>query len=192
MDSNSYIGRFAPSPSGSLHFGSLVAALASYLDARANHGVWLVRMEDIDPPREQPGAALAILKAIEAYGMKWDREVIYQSNRDSAYQHALDFLLQSHALYPCICSRKKLAGLNGVYPGYCRNSTTLPDQPYSLRLKCPDEGLNFVDLIQGSQTYNPSALGDFILRRKDQLYAYQLAVSVDDAFQGITHIGSGV
>ncbi|MDB2384563.1 tRNA glutamyl-Q(34) synthetase GluQRS [Endozoicomonas sp.] len=191
MDSTSYIGRFAPSPSGPLHFGSLVAALASYLDARANSGIWRVRMEDLDPPREQPGAALAILKAIDTYGMEWDGDVIYQSNRYPAYQSVLYSLLQSRALYPCTCSRKTLAGLNGMYPGYCRNNTTLPDHPYALRIKCPDKNTHFVDLIQGIQKCNLSELGDFILRRKDQRYAYQLAVSVDDAFQGVTHIVRG-
>ncbi|MDD7805759.1 MAG: tRNA glutamyl-Q(34) synthetase GluQRS [Endozoicomonas sp. (ex Botrylloides leachii)] len=186
-----YIGRFAPSPSGSLHFGSLVTALASYLDARAKMGLWLVRIEDIDPPREQAGAASQILKAIETYGMEWDGKVVYQSNRHCAYENALNTLSQYNMLYPCICSRKKLSLLKGVYPNYCRKNTPDVNQPYALRLKCPDKTLAFVDLIQDKQTYNLSSLGDFILKRKDKLYAYQLAVSVDDAFQGVTHIVRG-
>ena len=191
MDSKLYTGRFAPSPSGPLHFGSLVAALASYLDARAHQGSWLVRIEDIDPPREQPGAASLILQAIEAYGMEWDSDVIYQSDRYDIYQQVLDGLLVDGQLYPCTCSRKKLAGLNGVYPGYCRGNTVIPDEAYSLRLKCPDIQLHFIDQIQGDQLFSLAALGDFILRRKDLLYAYQLAVCVDDEFQQITHIVRG-
>ena len=192
MDSKPYIGRFAPSPSGSLHFGSLVAALASYLDARAHNGRWLVRVEDIDPPREQPGAAEDILRALEAYGMEWDGDVIYQSNRYSAYQQVIEELIENKLLYPCVCSRKKLAGLQGVYPGYCREVTGLSEEPHALRLKCSDQIISFVDLVQGSQTFQLASLGDFVIKRKDGLYAYQLAVTVDDAFQGITHIVRGV
>ena len=189
-----YIGRFAPSPSGPLHFGSLVAALASYLDARAHQGVWLVRMEDIDPPREPPGAADLILQALDAYGLHWDREVLFQSHRQAAYDDVLAALQQQQKLYPCTCTRKKLAGLNGVYPGYCRHvwQGATPAQPYGLRLLCQDTTIHFVDRIQGEQSYNLASLGDFLLKRKDGLYAYQLAVCVDDCFQGITHIVRGV
>ncbi|WP_330924466.1 tRNA glutamyl-Q(34) synthetase GluQRS [Candidatus Sororendozoicomonas aggregata] len=186
-----YTGRFAPSPSGPLHFGSLVTALASYLDARAHQGQWLVRIEDIDPPREQPGSALLILKALENYGMIWDGEVLYQSLRTGAYQHELERLLKQGLLYPCTCTRKRLAGLAGVYPGYCRSKTSMPQGPYSLRLQCPDQPVVFEDRIQGRQEQQLSALGDFILRRKDNLYAYQLAVCVDDAFQKISHVVRG-
>ena len=189
-----YIGRFAPSPSGPLHFGSLVAALASYLDARAHQGVWLVRMEDIDPPREPAGAADLILQALEAYGLHWDRDVLFQSQRHAAYDDALAALQQQQKLYPCTCTRKKLAGLNGVYPGYCCRvwQGAAPAQPHGLRLLCQDESIHFVDRIQGEQSYTLADLGDFLLKRKDGLYAYQLAVCVDDCFQGVTHIVRGV
>lgn len=189
-----YIGRFAPSPSGSLHFGSLVAAMASYLDARAHGGTWLVRIEDIDPPREPHGASGRILQALEAYGMLWDRDVLFQSHRHSAYDDVLTVLQQEHKLYPCTCTRKKLAGHNGVYPGYCRNvwQDAAPGEPHGLRLRCQDTVIHFHDRIQGEQSYNLAALGDFLLKRKDGLYAYQLAVSVDDAFQGVTHVVRGV
>ena len=191
MTSTSYTGRFAPSPSGPLHFGSLVAALASYLDAHANNGQWLVRMEDIDPPREQPGAASLILKTLETYGMYWHGSVLYQSDRTGIYQIILDDMLAKGQLYPCTCTRKKLAGNNGVYPGYCRNKTTIPDELFSLRLKCPAKEFSFDDRIQGRQTFSLGKLGDFILKRKDGLYAYQLAVCADDEFQNVTHIVRG-
>ncbi len=186
-----YIGRFAPSPSGPLHFGSLVAALASYLDARTHDGKWLVRMEDIDPPRESPEAATVILKALEAYRMYWDGDVLYQSSRSRAYQNVLDKLLGERQLYPCTCTRKDLSGLNGVYPGYCRERTILPEEPHSLRLKCPKKSIRFHDLIQGLKTFELQAIGDFILKRKDNLFSYQLAVSIDDAYQKITHVVRG-
>ncbi|USE37160.1 tRNA glutamyl-Q(34) synthetase GluQRS [Endozoicomonas sp. SCSIO W0465] len=187
-----YIGRFAPSPSGPLHFGSLVAALASYLDARAHHGKWLVRMEDIDPPREQPKAADQILKALDVYGLHWDDSVLFQSDRSEAYDDALDALLREEKLYPCTCTRKKLAGLNGVYPGYCRHRRVIPSQPHGLRLLCNNQIIQFQDRIQGDQSFALNTLGDFILKRKDGLYAYQLAVCIDDNFQGVTHIVRGV
>lgn len=189
-----YIGRFAPSPSGPLHFGSLVAALASYLDARAYNGEWLVRMEDIDPPREPPGAADLILQALDLYGLHWDRDVLFQSDRQEAYNDALAALRHEQKLYPCTCTRKKLAGLNGVYPGYCRNvwQDATPTQPHGLRLLCQDMTIHFADRIQGAQSYKLADLGDFLLKRKDGLYAYQLAVCVDDCFQGVTHIVRGV
>ncbi len=186
-----YTGRFAPSPSGPLHFGSLVAALASYFDARANHGKWLVRIEDIDPPREQPGAATLILQTLETYGLHWDDSVLFQSNRSQDYQDILDDLFKKQRLYPCTCTRKKLAGHNRIYPGYCRSRTILPDTPHSLRLKCSDEIISFDDQIQGKQSFDLSNLGDFILKRKDGLFAYQLAVCADDAFQQVTHVVRG-
>lgn len=191
MTQPSYIGRFAPSPSGPLHFGSLVAALASYLDACANQGQWLVRMEDIDPPREQPGAADLILKTLEAYGLFWHDSVLFQSQRTDVYQAVLDELLGQKKLYPCTCTRKKLAGQNGVYPGYCREQTIIPQEAHSLRLKCDHEMIVFNDQIQGRQSFDLGKLGDFILKRKDGLFAYQLAVCVDDEFQGITHVVRG-
>lgn len=192
MDSTPYIGRFAPTPSGALHFGSLVAALASYLDARAHHGIWRVRMEDIDPPREQPGASADILKTLDAYGLHWDGPVLYQSQRQSAYLDALAQLRQRDLLYPCFCTRRQLAGLDGVYPGYCRGPN-LPARTgaHALRLKCSDRRILFQDRIQGAQSFQLADLGDFVLQRKDGLFAYQLAVCVDDHYQGITHIVRG-
>ncbi|MDP0589510.1 MAG: tRNA glutamyl-Q(34) synthetase GluQRS [Candidatus Endonucleobacter bathymodioli] len=191
MASKLYKGRFAPSPSGLLHFGSLTAALASYLDARANGGTWLVRIEDIDPHREQPRTADLILYVLEAYGLEWDDNVIYQSRRHEAYQTALVHLIKHRSLYPCTCSRKKLSGLNGTYPGYCRNKPPPAGSLFSLRLKCPDIKIEFHDLIQGKKKFELTQLGDFILLRKDLLYAYQLAVCVDDQFQKITHVVRG-
>ena len=191
MSSIDYVGRFAPSPTGPLHFGSLVAALASYLDARHHNGRWLVRMEDIDPPREQPGVADRILKALEVYGMPWDGEVLYQSQRSADYEAAIEKLFQFDAVYPCTCSRKQLQPYNGIYPGLCRGKKDLPDIPYALRLNCHDGQISFNDLIQGQQTFDMKALGDFIVKRKEKLYAYQLAVCVDDEYQGVTHIVRG-
>ena len=193
MTASPYIGRFAPSPTGPLHFGSLVAALASYLDARHQNGTWLVRMEDIDPPREQPGAAGKILKALEVYGLHWDGEILYQSQRSSLYEDAIEQLRKRQAIYPCICSRKQLQPYHGIYPGLCRSAslTNLPDKPYAWRLNSHDEVIAFNDRIQGQQRFDMKALGDFIVKRKEKLYAYQLAVCVDDEFQKITHIVRG-
>ena len=191
MIQSPYIGRFAPSPSGPLHFGSLVAALASYLDAHANQGQWLVRMEDIDPPREQPGAADLILRTLEAYGMHWHSSVLFQSDRTKAYQEIIDDLFYQKQLYPCTCTRKKLAGQNGAYPGYCRDQTILPNESHSLRLKCPNKLFVFQDRIQGKQSFELGKLGDYILKRKDGLFAYQLAVCADDELQGVTHVVRG-
>lgn len=198
-DFTGYIGRFAPSPTGPLHFGSLVSALASYLDAKANGGKWLVRIEDLDPPREQPGAASTILQSLEDHGLHWDGEVIYQSQRSHAYQAWLDALLQAKLAYPCSCSRQDLTAMGGIYDGRCRNRQVDPNQICSLRLKLyelPDrvtpELIQFDDLIQGHQIQNlRTQAGDQILKRRDGFYAYQLAVVVDDIAQGITHIIRG-
>lgn len=199
-----YIGRFAPSPSGPLHFGSLVAALASYLDARAAGGRWLVRMEDLDPPREMPGAAGMILDSLQAHALEWDGEVLFQSSRHPAYADALQRLTQAQLTYPCTCTRKAIAAQGGIYPGTCRHkppNTTAPDQPAAIRLKVSDlpapftaleQTIVFVDQVFGRRTCTlGSEAGDFILRRKDGLFAYQLAVVVDDLWQGITHVIRG-
>ena len=195
-----YIGRFAPSPTGLLHFGSLVSALASYLDARHNHGKWLVRMEDLDPPREQPGAADAILRCLEAYGLEWDGSVDYQSQRWDIYEDYLTRLRQHDLLYPCDCTRQDLHAMGGIYNGHCRTRQINIHQPHVQRLKLYDlppgfnaeEELRFTDLIQGEQTQHlRTQAGDQILKRKDGLYAYQLAVVVDDIEQNITHIIRG-
>lgn len=185
-----YRGRFAPSPTGALHFGSLVAAMASYLDARAQDGTWLVRMEDLDPPREQPGAAEAILRGLQAFGFEWDEPVIYQSNRLEAYKAALDQLLSEGAAFWCGCSRRHLRG-NPIYPGTCANG--LPDgrEPRSIRLNVTGKIL-FEDRWLGSQSQNLAKdVGAFIIRRADGLTAYQLAVVVDDAWQQISHVVRG-
>lgn len=199
LPATTYIGRFAPSPSGPLHFGSLVTALASYLDAKANRGQWLVRMEDLDPPREQAGAADSILRCLDGHGLHWDEKIIYQSKRHKAYQDCLDYLVARHWVYPCNCSRQALTGMGGVYDGRCRQQQVDLSTPYSLRLKLydindrphPDE-IHFHDLIQGLQAQNlRTQAGDQILKRRDGLFAYQLAVVVDDIAQNITHIIRG-
>lgn len=187
-----YIGRFAPSPSGPLHFGSLVAALASCLDARAHGGQWLVRMEDIDPPREMPGAADTILRQLESHGLWWDGPVLYQSQRSDAYEAALARLLDSGLAYACCCTRQQVQSMGGIYNGHCAG-LELPREGNALRLQVPpDTFLAFEDLFQGpQQQWLDREVGDFVIHRKDGLYAYQLAVSVDDGEQGITHVIRG-
>ena len=189
-----YIGRFAPSPSGLLHIGSLVAALASYLDAKANKGLWYVRMEDLDPPRESPAAASHILSTLEQLKLLWDGEVLYQSQRHDAYKSTIDSLNKQQLIYPCTCSRKLIQANKGKYPGTCRNNIESDikssNSAYSLRCLSPTNTINFTDLFQGKQ--HLSSQGDFIVKRKDELYAYQLAVVVDDAHQNINHVIRGI
>ncbi len=193
-----YRGRFAPSPTGLLHFGSLIAAVGSYLEARKHHGEWLLRMEDLDPPREMPGAASAILQTLEAFGFEWDGPVLYQSTRHAAYDAALESLKQHRWLYPCGCSRKEIAdaGLTGtegvIYPGTCRNGLAAGKTARAWRIRVEDTAISFDDAVQGHISQNLARdIGDFILKRADGLYAYQLAVVVDDAMQGITHVVRG-
>ncbi|MBD8561378.1 tRNA glutamyl-Q(34) synthetase GluQRS [Pseudomonas fluorescens] len=191
MTASTYIGRFAPTPSGHLHFGSLVAALASYLDARAHHGRWLMRMEDLDPPREEPGAQAAILHALESYGFEWDGELVRQSERHDAYAKVLNDMFNHGLAYACTCSRKQLAPYNGVYPGLCRNAGHA-QQDAAIRLRVPELEYHFIDRVQGEfRQHLGRDAGDFIIRRRDGLYAYQLAVVLDDAWQGITDIVRG-
>ncbi len=195
----SYIGRFAPSPTGPLHFGSLVAAVASYLEAKVNHGQWLVRMEDLDKPREVAGAADSILNTLAAFGFEWDGDVMYQSKRDAAYTAALNQLKALNLVYPCTCTRKEIAaaatqtGIEGaIYPNTCLKQATKLNHPVAWRIKTIDESIAFDDAIQGHISQNlMHDIGDFVLKRADQLFAYQLAVVVDDAEQGITHIVRG-
>ena len=185
-----YTGRFAPTPSGYLHFGSLVAALASFLDARAVGGRWLLRMEDLDPPREVPGARDAILRTLETYGFAWDGPVERQSDRHGAYAAAVAELLARGLAYPCSCSRRQLEGLP-IYPGTCRDAAR-PLEDAAIRLRVPDAEYRFVDRVQGAYAQNLAReVGDFIIRRRDGLYAYQLAVVLDDAWQGITDVVRG-
>jgi len=193
-----YRGRFAPSPTGDLHLGSLMTAVGSYLQARAHHGKWLLRIEDIDPPREQAGASLRILHILEAYGFEWDEAVVYQSQRLSHYAAALAELQRAGLAYPCVCSRREIAavaraGIDGpIYPGTCRDGIQSARQAAAWRIKVDGREIGFRDGLQGWQGHRlADAVGDFVLKRADGLYAYQLAVVVDDADQGISHIVRG-
>jgi glutamyl-Q tRNA(Asp) synthetase len=196
-----YIGRFAPSPTGPLHAGSLVAALASYLDARVYGGQWLVRIEDVDEGRSVPGAAEGALDLLVKLGMHWDGEVLWQSRRGDAYQQAFERL--GALAYPCGCNRREIAdsrlGLapdgSAIYPGTCRNGLAPGKLPRSLRLRVPDRGddeITFIDRFAGPVTQQLALdAGDFVLRRGDGYWAYQLAVVVDDAAQGVTDVVRG-
>ncbi|QFU77097.1 tRNA glutamyl-Q(34) synthetase GluQRS [Halioglobus maricola] len=190
--STAYRGRFAPSPTGPLHLGSLIAALASYLDARACNGTWLVRMEDLDPPREQPGAATAILQSLEDHALTWDESVLWQSDRHTAYADALADLDRSGHLFNCDCTRAIL-GPNGACGDRCPPRQGELEPPAATRITVPaTTEVSFIDAIQGQQRCPlGSELPDFTLRRKDKLYAYQLAVVVDDGFQDINRIVRG-
>jgi len=229
-----YRGRFAPSPTGSLHFGSLVAAVGSYLDAKHHHGTWLVRMEDLDTPRCVAGAADDILRTLAAFGLHSDEPVLYQNQRTAAYEAALHQLQTIGAVYPCCCTRKEITdsalhGIDGqIYPGTCRNGIPEGRQerawrvrtdylcrhsresgnpaiqnaffsnPLDSRFRGNDETHNAVGVISFEDTLQvqitqhlENEIGDFVVKRADGLFAYQLAVAVDDAFQGITHIVRG-
>jgi len=191
-----YIGRFAPSPTGPLHFGSLVAAVASYLQARCHDGLWLLRIEDIDPPREQAGATDAILKALECYGFEWDGDVIFQSDSQPVHEEALQRLLERDLAYPCGCSRRDLADLprgplGVIYPGTCREGCDATET--AIRLRTNNQPISFEDSLQGRQTQRlEGESGDFVIRRRDGLIAYQLAVVVDDELEGVTEIVRGI
>lgn len=188
-----YIGRFAPSPTGGLHMGSLVCAVASYLDAKANQGIWLVRIEDIDPLREEAGASHGFIKCLAAHGMNADKEILWQHKRLPDYQAAIDQLLAKQKAFLCVCTRKQLAAEGGCYPGNCKNRKIDKAMDTSIRAAVePDTRLQFVDGIQGlQQQYISKEVGDFIIRRKDGLIAYQLAVAMDDALQNISHVVRG-
>ena len=200
-DKSPYRGRFAPSPTGPLHFGSLVSAVASYLQARHQGGVWLVRMEDLDKQREQPGAAQDILNTLEAFGLLWDETESYQSQRLPLYDQALEELRSLEAIYPCACSRKEiqqavshspedLATIR--YPGTCRAGIPDNKPARALRLKSNDDPVSVDDKIQGVLTQSLNqVVGDFVLKRADGFFAYQLAVVVDDAEQGINEVVRG-
>lgn len=193
-----YIGRFAPSPTGPLHRGSLVAALASWLDARARGGRWLLRMEDVDEPRSVPGAADTILRQLEACGLVWDGEVMVQSSRTDAYLAALQELRARGAVFGCSCTRRQLAhqplASDGTrrYPGTCRDGLPPGQAARAWRLRVEPETLCFDDRVQGRVCVDVAAeVGDFVLLRADGWFAYQLAVVVDDAEQGVTHVVRG-
>jgi glutamyl-Q tRNA(Asp) synthetase len=198
-----YRGRFAPSPTGPLHFGSLVAAVGSYLEARTRGGDWLVRMEDLDRPREVAGAADEILRALEALGFEWDEPVLYQSRRDFAYGEALSRLKRSGAVFPCACTRREIedsltvfgakrdAG-ELVYPGTCRDGLPPGREGRAIRVRVDDVAIGFDDALQGRiEQHLGRDVGDFVVRRADGLYAYQLAVVVDDAEQQVTDVVRG-
>lgn len=195
-----YRGRFAPSPTGPLHFGSLIAALASCLEARCRGGEWLLRIEDVDTPRNVPGAADAILRTLEAFGFVWDGPLLYQSRRVAAYEAALDVLRGQGLLYPCACSRSEIAAAasrtavdgGAVYPGTCRDGLRPGAEARAWRLRVDDAVVVFEDRLQGVVEQRlAEQVGDFVLRRADGIHAYQLAVVVDDASQGITDIVRG-
>ena len=192
-----HTGRFAPSPTGPLHFGSLAAALAGWLEARAAGGRWLVRIEDLDPPREQPGAADEILRTLERLGLYWDGEVVFQSRRRALYEESLNNLREF--TYGCGCSRREIADSSlllaadgaQIYPGTCRGGLPCGKQPRALRLKVAGS-IEFVDRAQGRVRQDlEGEVGDFVLRRADGQFAYQLAVVVDDAAQGVTDVVRG-
>ncbi len=198
-----YVGRFAPSPTGPLHAGSLVAAMASYLDARAHEGTWLVRIEDIDEARTMPGAAEGILQTLLGLGMQWDGEVVWQSRRKVHYEAAFE-RLHGHT-YACSCTRREIADSRigvasdgaAVYPGTCRHGLGMGKQPRAYRLRVPDvddgaDIVTFEDAWMGRVTQHlATEVGDFVLKRADGYWAYQLAVVVDDAEQGVTHVVRG-
>jgi glutamyl-Q tRNA(Asp) synthetase len=185
-----YVGRFAPSPTGPLHFGSLITAVASYCDAKAHQGTWLVRIEDTDIPRIYPGSEDHILRCIDAFGFQPDAEIIFQKDRFDIYEHVIEQLRQHDLVYACQCTRKML-GSNHVYQGTCRDlDLDFIDQ--AIRLKVTDRDICFEDRLQGTHCSNlMHDLGDFVLKRRDGIINYQLAVVVDDYLQGITHVVRG-
>lgn len=188
-----YVGRFAPSPTGDLHFGSLVAAVASWVIARHHGGRWLVRVEDIDPPREVPGSAASILAALDAYGLVPDEPPMFQSQRGDAYQQAFDQLRHGQHVFPCWCSRANLAAAGGFHrDGHCISPPD-PARPPAWRLRAPDAVVSWTDDLQGPQQENLRvAAGDIVIRRVEGLWSYQLACVVDDAWQGVTHVVRGL
>ncbi|MCO5108665.1 MAG: tRNA glutamyl-Q(34) synthetase GluQRS [Burkholderiaceae bacterium] len=199
-----YVGRFAPSPTGPLHAGSLVAALASHLDARAHRGRWLLRIEDLDPPREARGASAAIIDALARLGFAHDGEIVFQSTRDAAYRAAFDRLLAAGHVYPCACTRREVAdsALRGaldrprnaelVYPGTCRHGMPAGREARAWRVRVDAAPIEWRDRRAGASTERlDESVGDFVVRRADGLWAYQLAVVVDDAWQGVTDVVRG-
>ena len=189
-----YVGRFAPSPTGSLHLGSLVAAVGSYLDARHHGGRWLVRIEDLDTPRVRRGSDTEILHTLELFGLTWDGPVEYQSRQTDRYVSAIDKLRQAGLTYECSCSRRELANtVDRGYPGTCRAGPTRKG-PTATRFRLPDEPDNWVafeDAVQGTCQFDLIKLGDVVVRRRDRIVSYQLAVVVDDACQEVTHVVRG-
>jgi len=191
-----YKGRFAPSPTGKPHLGTLIAAVASYLQARVNKGEWLLRIEDVDTTRRVPGTDDAILRTLDKFGFEWDGEVFRQSKRSAVYAQALEQLDTEGLVFPCTCSRKLLAQTAveqaGIYPGTCRSLKLPFPHDHALRVRVPDTIISFDDAIIGEYQQSLAVeCGDFVIRRRDGLFAYQLAVVVDDALQGVTEIVRG-
>ena len=194
IEGRPYVGRFAPSPTGRLHLGSMVAAVASWLDAKVHGGKWLVRIEDLDPPREVEGAAEDILRTLEGFGLTWDGEVVRQRDRHALYREVLSRLQTNNLAFGCACTRKSLAKVDGLvrYPGICRDGLPPGSQARSWRFRMPNGcGLSWNDRGQGGQTLDRDDLGDFTLLRADGHWAYHLAVVVDDEAQGITDVVRG-
>jgi glutamyl-Q tRNA(Asp) synthetase len=201
VNHDAYIGRFAPSPTGPLHLGSLFTALASYVHARHHQGKWLLRIDDLDTPRNRNGSATAILKCLETFGLHWDSSVYYQSQHLDDYHYFLEKLTQNQLTYRCNCSRKSLVEMfpgdtpenkNNIYPGICRNKSIPSDTPHAIRLKTEPCNLSFQDELQGLISHNLAEQhGDFILKRKDGIIAYQFAVVVDDYLHDANHIVRG-
>lgn len=190
LNLRSYVGRFAPSPTGPLHFGSLLTAVASYCDAKANRGKWLVRIEDTDIPRIYPDSKNHILSCIDAFQFEPDAEILLQKDRLGLYEHVLEQLKNANAIYACQCTRKIL-GSNHIYAGTCRD-LNLDFAEQAIRLKVADQLICFDDRLQGQQCSNlKHDLGDFVLKRRDGIISYQLAVVVDDYLQNITHVVRG-
>jgi glutamyl-Q tRNA(Asp) synthetase len=188
-----YRGRFAPSPTGPVHFGTLVSAVGSYLQAKKNNGEWLIRMEDVDITRKVDGADIEILNTLEAFGFEWHGKIIYQSEQTDYYQQALERLISQSLVFPCSCSRKQLASSGSdIYPGTCRNQPLASKDEHALRLLAKNTTIEFTDTVMGKQSQNMAQqCGDFVIKRRDGLFAYQLAVVVDDALQNVTEIVRG-
>ncbi len=193
MPSDNYKGRFAPSPTGPVHYGTLVAAVASYLQAKKNHGEWFVRIDDVDTLRIVDGADSDILRTLEHFGFEWDGEVVYQTQQIDNYQQTLEKLISQSLVFPCTCSRKQLAKTDSnIYPGICRHRPLAAGEEHALRILSQDFDIEFDDIIMGKQSQNIAhQCGDFIIKRRDGLFAYQLAIVVDDARQGITEVVRG-
>lgn len=190
---NGWIGRFAPTPSGSLHFGSLVAALGSYIIAKQKQGQWFLRIEDLDPPREIQGASTEIIKTLEAFGFEWDGKIVYQSQRSQYYQQALEKLKAKRLTYTCDCSRKQIQQRNsGIYDRMCRDRNDGLTKEHAIRIKFNDLFCCFDDTILGQCVFKEAQdTQDFIIKRRDGLFAYQLAVVADDIEQGVNHVVRG-
>lgn len=194
-----YVGRFAPSPTGPLHMGSLVAAAASYCDAKAHQGKWLLRIENVDTMREVAGASQAIINCLSAHGFEWDDDIIVQDQRSDIYQQHLNQLQAKNATYPCTCTRKAIAeqqpkvGIEGfIYPRTCFNNRSVDTENSAWRMHVADHIISFDDRITGRTTHDmPNDIGDFVLKRADGIFSYHLAVVVDDALQGVTHVVRG-